>query len=132
SLREPALDRALEEPRAGSRRMARGAKGPATGNVLEDDPAAPLAVALTEQLESLVDASGIVVGRLGELLHLERLRGNDEQRFDRPGELFDRVRRDQPERAFHARLLSASGREILIGAKGAAWASASSFCLQSS
>src|SRR5262249_9225284 len=101
-------------------------------DVLEDDAAPALAVPLAEEAQGRLDALGVVVGRLGELVDGERPRRDDEQRLDRAGELVDRVRGDQPERTFHCRLLSASGREILIGANGAAWARTSSFRLRSS
>src|SRR5918992_217747 len=69
----------------------------------------------------------MVARGLHELLDHQRLRGDDEQRLDRPGELVDRVRGDQAERAIHGSLLSTSVREILMGANGAACSIATSF-----
>src|SRR5262249_60966712 len=81
--------------------------------------------------------AGLSGGR--ELFRRQRLRGDDEQGLDGPRELRRRrdVDRDQAEWAggvemLHERLLSASAREILIGANGAGWASAISFCFRSS
>src|SRR5207253_9736985 len=64
----------------------------------------------------------------------ERLRVNHEQRLDGARQLGGgrHLGRDQAERTVQERLLSASAREILIGANGAAWAIATSFCFRSS
>ena len=67
-----------------------------------------------------------------ELVHGQRLRRDDEQRLDRAGELVDGLagirRSGRSMRPPFAR----RGREILIGANGAAWASTISPCLRSS
>src|SRR5262249_36729147 len=120
-LREVPLRRLLEQPRAGLRRLARRAERPAAGHVLEDDAAAPLRVPLADEPERRLDPLRVVVGRLSELLERERSGGHNEQRLERPGELVERIRRDQAERTVHEASLSTSVREILIGAKGAAW-----------
>ena len=87
-----ALDRPLEHPRACLRRLARGAEGVSAGDVLEDDPAAALREALAEQLKRVLDALDVVVGRDGQVLRRQGLRGDDEQRLDRARELLDRAR----------------------------------------
>jgi len=97
-----------------------------------------LAVANTdsvgEQLQRVLDGHGVGLGRGLELSERERLRGDDEQRLECARQLCSRrhLGGDQAERTFQERLLSASAREILIGANGAAWAIAISFCLRSS
>ena len=97
------LERAPERPRSTGRSKrraqasaacARGAEREATGDVLEHDPAAALAVALGEQLERVGDPLRVVLRRVGELLLGERQRGDDEQSLDRAGELLDRIRGD--------------------------------------
>ena len=59
--------------------------------MLEDDPAAALREALAEELQRLVDALGVVVGGDRQVFRRQGLRGDDEQRLDRAGELVDRV-----------------------------------------
>ena len=100
--------------------------------MLEHDPAAALAVAVGEQAERELDPLGVVVRRLGELVDRERRGGDDEQRLDRPGELVDRVRGDQAERAIHSASSFCVWAETLIGANGAACSSAISPVLRSS
>ena len=101
-LREASLDRPLEEAAAGLGGLARGAEGVAAGDVLQHDPAAPLAVPIGEQPERELDPLDVVRGRVGELFDRERRRGHDEQGLERPGELVDRVRGDQAERTIHS------------------------------
>ena len=67
-LREVPLRRLLEEPRARLRRLARRAERPAARDVLEHDAAAALAVALADEPERRLDALGVVVRGLRELL----------------------------------------------------------------
>src|SRR5581483_6769964 len=117
-LREVPLCRLLEEPRAGDGRLARRPEGPAAGDVLEHDAAPALAVPLAHEPERRLDALDVVVRCVRELLRRQRLRGHDEERLERPGELVERVRCDQAERSVHEASLSTSGREILIGANG--------------
>src|ERR671912_507110 len=131
-LREPTLDRALEEPLARLGRLACRAEGVAAGHLLEHDPAAALAVAVCEQAERELDPLGVVGGRIGEIADRQRRGRDDEQRLDRAGELVDRIRGDQAERAIHSAVLSVSGRETLIRAKGAACSRAISPALRSS
>src|SRR5581483_11177047 len=132
-LREAALDRALEQPRAGLGRLARGAERPASGDALQHDAAPALAVALAQEPQRRLDPLRVVGGRLGQLGGRERRRRDDEQRLDRPRERVDGVGGDQAERTvLHCNILSWSARETLIGAKGAACASAISPALHSS
>src|SRR6266508_716607 len=115
-LRQRALHRPLEQPTARVGRLARRAKRPAACHPLEHDPRAPLPIPIGEQTARRLDPLAVVRRRLRELLDRERLRGDDEERLDRPRELVDRTRGDQAEWAIHDSPLSASGREILIGA----------------
>ena len=92
-LREPALDGALEQTRARLGSLARGAERVAAGDLLEDDAAAALAVALAQQPERGLDPLRVVGGGLGELGDRERLRRDDEQRLDGAGERIDGARR---------------------------------------
>src|SRR5207248_10935901 len=107
------------------RSFARGAERPAAGDMLEHDPAAAFRIALPHEAERCLDALGIVVGCICELLHRQRRRGDDEQRLQRAGELVERITGDQAERSVHAVVLSSSSRlsfparAILIGANGA-------------
>ena len=59
-LREPSLDRPLEQPRARLGGLAGGAERVAAGDLLQDDAAAALAVALAQQPERRLDALGVV------------------------------------------------------------------------
>src|SRR5205814_8981536 len=115
------------------RSRARGPVCQPTSDLLGHDPAPPLAIPVGEQPERDLDALPLVLARSGKVLRRQRLGCDDEQRLDRPGELVDRtVGLDQAERTVQERLLSASAREILIGAKGAACEIAISSCLRSS
>src|SRR6185437_7482362 len=101
---------------------------------LEHDPAPLFREPLFEDRERLLDLRRIRLGGCRELVDRQRLGGDHEQRLERPCEL-ERgrgVSGDQAETVFQERLLSASAREILIGANGAACAIAISFCLRSS
>ncbi len=89
-LRQPALDRPLEQPRTGRSGLARRAERVAAGHLLEHDAAPTLAIALAQQPERGLDPLGVVVRRLGQLRHRERLRRDDEQRLDRARERIDR------------------------------------------
>src|SRR5262249_9760199 len=138
-LREPLLDRLLEQTGARCGCLGRGAEGPASRDVLEHDPARSLGVAVGQQLQGGADLLDVCLSGGRELFRGQRLRGDDEQRLDSPRKLGRRrdVDRDQAEWAggvemLHERLLSASAREILIGANGPVWASAISFCFRSS
>src|SRR6476659_274352 len=116
---------AWESPRSTGRskrrarvgRVATRAEGVATRDLLEDDSAPTLAEALPEEAEGRLDPFGVVVRGLGQLLHGEWGRRDDEQRLNGSSEPVDRVRGDQAERAFPAEILSSSGLETLIGAK---------------
>src|SRR5581483_10873838 len=131
-LRQPALRRLLDHARAGVRGLARRAERPAAGDVLEDDAAPTFAVALAHQTQRRLDPLRVVLGRLGQLLHRQRRRGDDEERLHRAGELVERVAGNQAERSVHESSLSTSVREILIGANGAAWSIAISPARRSS
>src|SRR5439155_18880628 len=131
-LREAALHRPLEQPRARLRRLAGGPERVAACDVLEDDAAPPLRVPLREQAERDLDALRVLVRGLRELADVERLGGDHEQSLDRPRERVDRIGGDQAEWAIHESVLSTSAREILIGANGAAWSIAISPPLRSS
>ena len=103
------LDGPLEEAGAGLGGGARGAERVAAGDVLQHDPAASLGVALRRGAPSAISTrSRSSRGGLGELLHGEGRRGDDEQRLERVCELVERIGGDQAERTVHARLLSAS------------------------
>ena len=84
--REAALYGAVEEPRARVRRLARGAEGVAACDVLEDDAAAALRVVVAEQLECGLHPLRAVVRRGRQIVDREGLRGDDQQRLQRPGE----------------------------------------------
>src|SRR5207244_711290 len=124
-LREVALRRLLEEPRAGLGRVARRAERPAAGDVLEHDPAPAFGVALAHESQCRFDALGVVVRGLRELLDREGCRRHDQERLERAGELVERIGRDQAERTVHSPVLSSLSvdscplRKILIGANGA-------------
>ena len=120
-LREATLDRALEEATAGLGGLARAAEGVAAGDVLQHDPAAPLAVAIGEQPERKLDPLGVVRGRVGELLDRQRRRGDHEQRLERPGELVDRVCGDQAERTIHSAVLSFAFADSCCDSTAASW-----------
>src|SRR4029077_10319049 len=124
--REPALHRPLEQAPAGFGRLAGGAERPAAGHVLQHDPAAALGIALSQETQRGLDALGVVVRRLGELVDRQRLRGHDQQRLDGSSQPVDRARGDQAERAVHSSLLSSAALLTRIGANGAAWSSATS------
>src|SRR5581483_3938236 len=119
-LREVALRRLLEEPRTCLRCVAGGAKRPAAGDVLQDDPAAPFGIALADEPDRGFDPLRVVVRSRRQLVDRERRRRDDEQRLERPRELVERIGCDQAERTVHEPSLSTSFREILIGANGAA------------
>src|SRR5581483_2379486 len=104
--------RLLEEPRTRLRGLAGGAERPAAGDELENDPAAPLGVPLAHEPERPLDALGTVVRRLRQLGGGELRARDDVQQIERPGLLFDRIRRDQAERTVHESSLSASMRDI--------------------
>src|SRR6266508_147655 len=129
-----ALDRALEQASACLGRFSRGAKGPASRDALEHDPAAALAVAILEQPERRFDPFGRFLGGLGQIVRRERLRRHDEQRLERPRERVERTRRDQAERALHASTPSSppAARATRIGANGAACSSETSPARRSS
>ena len=67
--------------------------------MLEHDAAAAFAVALAKQGQRQLDALAVILGRLDQFLEREGLRRDDEQRLHRAGELVDRGRGDQAERA---------------------------------
>ena len=134
----PARGRARPASRTAARtrptppREARNAQPPATCS--STIPLRSSREPLLEDRERLLDLRRIRLGGRGELVDRQRLRGDHEQRLERPCEL-ERGRGvggDQAETVFQERLLSASAREILIGANGAACAIAISFCLRSS
>src|SRR5581483_10769661 len=133
-LGEPLLGRPVEEPRARVGGRLGGTEREPAGHVLEHDPARSFREPLPQDLQRVADLLGVRVAYNLQILERERLRGDDEQRLDRARELGGAggLGGDQAERTVHERLLSASGREILIGANGAACAMASSFCLRSS
>ena len=85
-LREPALDRPLEEARARVRRLARGAERPAAGDLLEDDAAPALAVALPEEAERGLDALRRRPRRPRTAPPPTAARRDDEQRLERARE----------------------------------------------
>jgi hypothetical protein len=119
SLAEPTLDGPLEQPAARLRGLARRTECGATGHPLEHDPTPPFTVAVAEEPERRLDPLRVVLGRLRELCHRKRLRGDDEQRFHGTREGIDGIRRDQAERAVHVRILSFSVLATRIGANGA-------------
>src|SRR5439155_884053 len=82
--------------------LAGGSEGPPAGDLLQDDSAAPLAIALAEQPEGSLDPFNLIAGGFGQLVHRQRLRRHDQERLERPGERIDRVGRAQAERALHA------------------------------
>ena len=82
-LRQAALDRPLDEPRAGLRLGTGGAERVAARDLLEHDPAPPVGVPLAEQMERRLDACLVVLGRPGELGHGQRHGRDHEQRFER-------------------------------------------------
>src|SRR5436190_1092297 len=90
-LREPALHRTFEQPPARHRGVARRAESPAAGHLLEDDAAAPLAVALRQQSQSHLDSLAVVVRGRDELFQWQRRAGNDEQRLQRARQLVERI-----------------------------------------
>src|SRR5262249_37416398 len=122
----------LEQPRACIGGLAGRAEGPTAGDLLEHDPAASLAMAILEQVESRLDTLRRLLCGSTELLDRERRRGDDEQRLERPPEPVERVGGNQAERTVHAELLSTAARAILIGANGAAWLISTSPCFRSS
>ena len=83
-------------------------------------PLRPSAKRSQSTLERLLDVRRVDLRGGGELLDRKRLRGDDEQRLDGARQLGGGggLGRDQAECAVHERLLSASAREILIGANG--------------
>src|SRR5436190_399192 len=90
-LRDPALHRTFEQPPARHRGVARRAESPAAGHLLEDDAAAPLAVALRQQSQSHLDSLAVVVRGRDELFQWQRRAGNDEQRLQRARQLVERI-----------------------------------------
>jgi hypothetical protein len=67
-LRYASLRRLAEEARARVGRVTCGAEGVSAGDLLEDDPASSLPVALAEQRQRRFDALGLVLGRRNELV----------------------------------------------------------------
>src|SRR5579862_1852985 len=102
--------------------------------MLEHDPGRLLGVALGEHFQRLADVQHVDLRRRGDLLDGQRLRRDDEQGLDGLRQLGSGrdLGGDQAEWAVQDKLLSASAREILIGANGAGCAIAISFCLRSS
>src|SRR5262249_596220 len=68
-LRQPALHGPLEQPPARLGRVARRAEGPAAGDLLQDDAATALAVALRQQAERRLPPFAVVGRRPHELPH---------------------------------------------------------------
>src|SRR4029079_10138092 len=93
--------------------------------MLAHDPAPALREPLGEERERLLDPADVVVRGDRQILRGERLRGHDEQRLERPGELLDGRACDYAQRTFHwLSPSSVSGRVpswwTLIGVNGPA------------
>ena len=82
-LREPALDRPLEQAPTRLGGLARGAEGIAAGDVLEDDAAPALPVARSDQPERRLHALRLILRSSGQLLDRERALGGAVPRHGR-------------------------------------------------
>ena len=64
AVRQAALDRSLEQPRARLRRVAARSERVPARDLLEDDAAPTLAVALAQKADRSLDPLGVILGRL--------------------------------------------------------------------
>ncbi len=113
-LRQAALRGALDETGARLGGVPRGAKRIAACDPLEHDPAPALAIATGEQPDRGLDPLLLFVSRAAQLLDRERLRRDDEQRLDDPGETIDGVV-DEVELTLGAHLRALTEHERLTG-----------------
>ena len=90
-LRQPALHRPLEQATACLGGVTRRAEGPAARNLLQDDPAAPLAVPLRQEPQCRLDALAVVVGCGDQLLDGQRRARDNQERLQRARELIERI-----------------------------------------